>query len=202
MTAVVLVPTGTANIASVKAALHRLGVEPVEAVRPEDVSEASQVVLPGVGSFGAAMAAIDSLGMRDALQGRVESGRPTLAVCVGMQLLGSTSTESPGSIGLGVIPFAVERFENEVRVPQLGWNLVEPEGRSRFIEPGWAYFANSYRIASTPEGWVGATSEYGGRFVSALERGSVLAVQFHPELSGPWGAAVLRRWLSATREAA
>lgn len=202
MTQVTVVATGTANIASVKAGLARLGVGAIDAAGPEDVSEAERVVLPGVGSFGAAMSAIDAQGLREALRARVESGRATLAVCVGMQLLAESSAESPGARGLGVIPARVGRFDDEVRVPQLGWNLVEPGSGSRLIEPGWAYFANSFRLETTPEGWVGASSRYGGRFVAALERGPVLAVQFHPELSGPWGARVLERWLRVTGEAA
>jgi imidazoleglycerol phosphate synthase glutamine amidotransferase subunit HisH len=70
------------------------------------------------------------------------------------------------------------------------------------VEPGWAYFANSYRINHVPDGWVGATTEYGGGFVSALEREDVLACQFHPELSGAWGARLLGRWLETAKEAA
>ena len=85
-------------------------------------------------------------------------------------------------------------------MPQLGWTWVEPESEGRFLNAGWAYFANSYRLTSIPRGWTGATSEYGGTFVAGLERGDVLACQFHPELSGPWGASMLRRWLTTTRE--
>ena len=202
MTTVVVVPTGTANIASVRAALHRLDAAPVDASSPEDVASADQVVLPGVGSFGAAMSTIDSLGMRDALTARIEEGRPTLAVCVGMQLLCESSTESPASVGLGVVAGTVQRFTDEVRVPQLGWNRVEPSTGSSYLKPGWAYFANSYRIASLPDGWIAASADYDGEFIAAMERGYVLALQFHPELSGAWGSDVLKRWLDGTRVAA
>jgi imidazole glycerol-phosphate synthase subunit HisH len=193
----VIVPTGTANVASVRAAFRRLGVEPREAVTPEDVEAAARVVLPGVGVFGSAMGAIDAAGMCDVLRDRVDSGRATLAVCVGMQLLGKSSTESPGVAGLGALPAVVSGFPTGVRVPQLGWNQVEPAAGSRYLSPGWAYFANSYRFTTSSSGWLSASAEYAGPFVAALERGSVLAVQFHPELSGPWGAGVLRRWLEA-----
>ncbi|MFQ5523542.1 MAG: imidazole glycerol phosphate synthase subunit HisH [Acidimicrobiia bacterium] len=193
-----IVPTGTANTASVMAALRRQGAEPCLVARPEEVEAAGQVVLPGVGTFGAAMAELDRLQLRQALASRVAEGRPTLAVCVGMQLLGADSEESPGVAGLGVIPGGVSAFPDDVIVPQLGWNRVEPEAACRFLEPGWAYFANSYRFVSPPQGWTAATTQYGGSFVSALERGDVLACQFHPELSGEWGAKLLDRWLSAT----
>lgn len=202
MTRVVIVPTGTANTASVTAALQRLGADVTKATGAEDVSSAPGVVLPGVGAFAAAMAAVDGLGLRETLHDRIEQGRPTLVVCVGMQLLCARSEESPGAAGLEVVPETVSRFGPRLRVPQLGWNRVESEPDSRFIEPGWAYFANSYRIERPVPGWRSATTDYGGSFVSAMERGDVLACQFHPELSGRWGASLLARWLATTREAA
>lgn len=196
MSRVVIVPTGTANIASVEAAFRRLGATPVRASRPDQVTAADRVVLPGVGAFGAAMAAIDQNGMCDAIRERIESDGPTLAVCVGMQLLAEKSEESPEASGLGVVSAKLTRFPDTVRVPQLGWNRVEPEPGSRYLEPVWAYFANSYRLTQVPEGWVGARAEYGGGFIAAMERGALLACQFHPELSGSWGADLLVRWLA------
>ena len=195
---VVIVPTGTANTASVMAALRRLGTEPRLAEGADDVMTARRVVLPGVGTFGAAMSALAQMDIVETLAERVSEGRPTLAVCVGMQLLGAGSEESDGLPGLGVIPARVSAFPTDLTVPQLGWNRVEPEMGCRFVEPGWAYFANSYRFPTPPQGWAAAVTEYGGSFVSALERGDVLACQFHPELSGEWGSKLLDRWLTLT----
>ena len=152
------------------------------------------MVLPGVGAFGPAIDRIDQLGMREALTSRLRNGAPTLAICLGMQLLCRSSEESPDSMGLGVVEETVTRFSGDVKVPQLGWNQVEPDG-SNWLQPGWAYFANSYTVPRLPEGWSGATTEYGSRFVSAMERGPILACQFHPELSGAWGSNLLRRWV-------
>jgi imidazoleglycerol phosphate synthase glutamine amidotransferase subunit HisH len=101
-----------------------------------------------------------------------------------------------------VVDAPVRRFAGDINVPQLGWNQVAPSSQSSFLEPGWAYFANSYRIDRAPDGWLAATTEYGGRFVSAMERGNVLACQFHPELSGPWGASLLGRWMELAMVAA
>lgn len=196
MSEVVIVPTGTANIASVEAAFRRLGATPFRATRSDQVAAAERVVVPGVGAFGAALAAVDENGMRDPVRDRIESDRPTLAVCVGMQLLAEKSEESPEASGLGVVSGEVTRFPDTVRVPQLGWNRVEPDSGSRYLEPGWAYFANSYRLTGLPAGWVGAGADYGGGFIAAMERGSLLACQFHPELSGSWGADLLARWLA------
>lgn len=195
---VMIVPTGTANLASVIAGLARVGAEPTLADDGADVERADRVVLPGVGSFGAAMSEVDRRGMRDALRDRIEDGRPTLAVCVGMQLLAAESEESERVEGLGVVADRVRRFPNTVLVPQLGWNQVATDRGCRFITDGWAYFANSYRYTELPEGWSGARTDHGGEFVSAMERGDVLACQFHPELSGGWGRDILGSWLGAT----
>ncbi len=197
-----IVPTGTANTASVVAALTRLGAAVEEAASAGDVESSPGVVLPGVGAFGSAMGRIDSLGLAAAIRGRIEVNRPTLAVCVGMQLLSRHSEESPGATGLKVLEETVGRFGDGVTVPQMGWNRVEPGPGSRFVESGWAYFANSYRIDRLPEGWVGSSTDHGGEFVSALEKGDVLACQFHPELSGEWGARLLDRWLQRVETAA
>lgn len=191
-----LVPTGTANTASVIAAFRRLGIDPELTADPEAIERADRVVLPGVGSFGAAGAALADGGRASTLTRRINEGRPTLAVCVGMQLLAATSEESPGARGLGVVDTRVTRFGGQVRVPQLGWNRVEPHPSARYLRPGWAYFANSFRLETVPDGWVPATTDHGGRFVSAMERGEVLACQFHPELSGDWGLSLLERWVS------
>jgi imidazole glycerol-phosphate synthase subunit HisH len=190
----VIVPTGVANTASVIAAFRRLDVGPLLASDPTMLEEAERVVLPGVGAFGPAMDRIDQLGMREAITTRIAEGLPTLAICLGMQLLCDSSEESPDSVGLGIVQQSVTRFTGDLKVPQLGWNNVQP-GDFAWLEPGWAYFANSYMVPGLPEGWSGATTDYGGSFVSAMARGAVLACQFHPELSGAWGSTLLRRWV-------
>ncbi len=196
---VVVVPTGTANMASVAAAFRRIGTELSEARSTEEIRWADQLVLPGVGAFAAAMERIDKRRWRQSLVDRIGEGRPTLAICLGMQLLCEKSDESPGVSGLGVVSGTVTRLPEHLTVPQLGWNQVMPAPGSRFLTPGWAYFANSYRLTSVPNDWTSARTSYGGSFVSAIERGNVLACQFHPELSGDWGSELLSRWLNGSR---
>lgn len=196
MSSVLVIDTGTANIASVLAGLRRAGAEAEVTADGARVASAERVVLPGVGSFGAGMARIRELDLVEMLSARAHEGRPLLAVCLGLQLLCDTSEESPGVAGLGVVPGAVSRFAGSVRVPQIGFNRVEAEPGCEVLAGGHAYFANSYRLVHPPDGWRAATSDHGGPFVAALERGYVVACQFHPELSGAWGIELLSRWLS------
>lgn len=192
---VILVDTGVANIASLVAAFGRLGLKARLSLDDRRVREAEALVLPGVGAFAAGMARLREAGLVEALRARVVEDRPTLAVCLGLQLLCSFSEESPGVDGLDVVPARVTRFQDSCRVPQFGWNRVTPGEGARLVLPGFAYFANSYRVAEPPPGFGVSTSEHGGPFVAALERGALLACQFHPELSGAWGQDLLLRWL-------
>jgi imidazole glycerol-phosphate synthase subunit HisH len=197
---VIVVRTGTANLASILAGLRRAGADPTVSEDLADVRAAEWLVLPGVGAFGPAMQQLAEHNLIAVLAERVRVGRPTLAVCLGLQLLAESSDESPGVAGLGVLPAHVMRFPDTVRVPQIGWNEVEAGPAAVLQRSGYAYFANSYRLVEPPAGWSAAFAEHGGRFVAALERGAVLACQFHPELSGQWGLNLLRRWLQRGAE--
>ncbi len=190
-----IIRTGVANIASMMAAFRRLGAEPELTDSVDAVRDAEFVVLPGVGAFAAGMARLGELGMAEALVERIEAGRPVLAVCLGLQLLCAASEESPGVSGLGVVPGTVTRFPDTVRVPQFGWNRLDAEQGCDLLTSGYAYFANSYRLTEVPDDWCVAWAQHGGRFVGAMERGTLLACQFHPEISGKWGLGLLERWL-------
>ncbi len=213
----VVVDTGSANLASVLAAFRRLGAEPRTTRDAREVRDARRVVLPGVGAFGDVVARLAARGLDDAVRHRVLSGAPLLAICLGLQVLAQASEESPGVAGLGVIPGTVRRFPDNVKVPQLGWNRVAiapAEAAEGAVAPGltavapartavapapllvngYAFFANSFALDAAPEGWRVAWATHAMPFVAALERGPQLACQFHPELSGAWGAALLDRW--------
>lgn len=197
MNEVVVIRTGTANLASVGAALERAGKTVRISTDPGDAHSAVHLVLPGVGAFGAVADRLDELGLRDVLAERIAAGRPTLAICLGMQLLAEASEESPGASGLGVVPATATAFGDDLRVPHLGWNRVAAGSGCSVLSDGDAYFANSFKLDDVPAGWDGATTDHGRPFVAALERGPVLACQFHPELSGGWGQSLIERWLAA-----
>lgn len=201
---IAVIDTGSANTRSVETALRRVGLEPRPLDGPDDVLAADRVLLPGVGAFGAAMEQLQRQELVEPLRERLRAGWPTLAVCIGLQLLARASEEQPGAEGLGVLDATVGRFDGTVRVPHMGWNRVEAAAG---IDAGHAYFANSYRVpgdAVAPlerDGWSVATCDYAGPFVAAVARDGVLACQFHPELSGRWGLDLLTRWVERTAEA-
>lgn len=193
--AVTIIRTGTANVASVTAAFERLGLQVDFTDDPGEVGRASFVVLPGVGSFAAGMERLVATGIDRALVRRVSDGQPTLGICLGMQLFARSSDESPGVAGLGVLNANVSAFDASVSVPQLGWNRIEADAGCRVLRSGMVYYANSYKFDAVPDGWNGARTTHGDRFVGAIERGPVVLCQFHPELSGPFGAGILNRWI-------
>jgi imidazole glycerol phosphate synthase glutamine amidotransferase subunit len=198
MSEIVIVDTGVANLRSVEVALRRLGARTRRVAEPTAVARARSVVLPGVGAFGAGLSALHRHDLVSALRQRALAGRPTLAVCLGLQLLCEGSDEDPGGRGLGVLPVRVRRLPASERVPNMGWCAVS----NGAAEPsGHAYFAHSFAVPGSDlgrlraSGWELLTADHGGPYLAAASRGGVLACQFHPELSGTWGAEVLRNWL-------
>ncbi|MFH1763030.1 MAG: imidazole glycerol phosphate synthase subunit HisH, partial [Gemmatimonadota bacterium] len=195
MSRVVIIDSGVANLASVQSAFTALGVESLVTRDPVVVRDADRVVLPGVGRFQSGMERLRESGLDQAVLETHRTGKPLLAICLGMQMLGEGSEESPGIPGLGLFTGRFIRLPSSVRVPHLGWNGVAPDGPSALPE-GTAAFANSYVLPKGPEGWSAAWTTHGTRFVSALARGRTLACQFHPELSGDFGIGLLRSWLA------
>jgi len=193
---VTIVDSGVANLASIAGAFRRLNAGVVVSADPAIVRDAARIVLPGVGAFGAGMAALRSRGLETVIRDVASRGAPILGICLGMQILCDTSEETPGVAGLGVVTGTCRRLPPEVRIPHLGWNSVSAEPGARLVTTGIAAFANSYALRESPKEWTPAWATHGVRFVAALERGPILACQFHPELSGAYGAALLQRWLT------
>jgi glutamine amidotransferase len=186
------------NLTSVLKALRHLGAEPV--VTDADlapVESAERIVLPGVGHF-AATNYLDSTGLTGSIRAAIARGVPFLGICVGMQWLYAGSSEAPGQPGLAHFPEQCARFpEGQEKVPHVGWNSLEVRTGSRLlagVEPGeFVYFTHSYKAPVTAD--TAAVTQYIEPFASAVERGNVMGVQFHPEKSGTTGLKILRNFL-------
>ncbi|KAA6186263.1 imidazole glycerol phosphate synthase subunit HisF [Thiohalocapsa marina] len=194
---------GAGNVRSLRNAIAHLGYEPVDIRRPEDILQAERLVFPGVGAFGAAMQRLHELGYVEPLRAYLQADRPFFGICVAMQSLFEGSEESPGVAGLGVIPGVVQRFADAaLAVPHMGWNGVRALRQSPLLDgqdpAAKFYFVHSYRAQrdAANSDWILAETDYGEPFVSAVQRGQVMAVQFHPEKSGAVGLELLRRFLA------
>ena len=192
---VAIVDSGVANLAAVESALVALGVAYTITGDPKVALEASHVVLPGVGRFSAGLETLRRDGLDAAVREVHERGTPLLAVCLGMQMLGEGSDESPDTPGLGIVSGRFRRLPDSVRVPHLGWNQVSA-GQNSGLPSGTAAFANSYYLPNPPSGWFVGWTTHGATFVSMLAQKRTLACQFHPELSGAFGMKLIRDWLS------
>ena len=196
MSELVIVDSRVANLASIAGAFRRLNATITVTADPDVVRTAASLVLPGVGAFGTGMAALRARGLDTVIRDLAARGTPLLGVCLGMQMLCEASEETPGVAGLAIIAGTCRRLPANVRIPHLGWNRVTPEPEARLLSPGVAAFANSYALREGPAGWTTAWTTHGVPFIAALERGPTIACQFHPELSGAYGAALLERWLT------
>ena len=193
---------GIGNLRSAQKALERVGADARLTADHGLVRDADAVVLPGVGAFGACMAALRGVGLEQVGLDAVESGRPFLGICVGMQMLFDTSEEDPGARGLGVLAGAVRWIADDVPRPQMQWNRLAVTAGHRSdpvlarlgAEP-WMYFVHSFHGVPDDESIVAATCQYGGTVNAAFRWRNVLATQFHPEKSGRDGLALLEAFV-------
>jgi imidazole glycerol-phosphate synthase subunit HisH len=190
-----IIDSGGANIASLCFAIERLGVEATVTADADTVRSASHVILPGVGAAADCMSRLSNAGLVDTIR---ELRQPLLGVCVGMQLLFESSEEGNVSC-LGMLPGRVRRFASreDLPVPHMGWNQLEPSRTSPLLEEiaagDYVYFVHSY-AASVSELTV-ASSIYGEPFSAIVQRGNVYGAQFHPERSARIGSLLLRNFL-------
>ncbi len=180
------------NLASVTKALERAGARPSITNDPREVGSGDLLVLPGVGNFKAGIGHLEELGLIDPVWGWARSGGLVLGICLGMQLLFESSEEG-GSKGLDILKGEVRQIQGDVKVPHMGWNTIEAD--SGLFQPFSGkrfYFDHSYVcVPADQDGLTTATTEHGEKFVSGLEAGNVIGVQFHPEKSGDDGIELL-----------
>lgn len=211
---VVVVDYGSGNLLSVCRALAHCGADVVASTSPKEIAAASRLVLPGVGAFHDAMAALTTRCLVESIRRFIELGRPFLGICVGMQILFEIGEEFGEHAGLGILPGrvqAIPKFSDDgasQKVPHIGWTslaLPKEADESRWtgtildgIEPGAAmYFVHSFSASPGRSSDRLADAIYGGRrLVAAVQLGNTFGTQFHPEKSGPKGLTVLSNFIS------
>jgi glutamine amidotransferase len=194
---VTLIDSPVANVANIARALRAVGASLHVAHDADAIASAPKIVLPGVGSFIAAMSWLRDNGIDDALRRAVAGGASLLGICVGHQLLFDVSHEMGTTRGLGLVRGEVRRFDGPLPVPQIGWNRIDVDGSPLFagVAPNTSfYFVNSYAAIDTPHAI--ARADYGGSFAAAVQNGRVFGVQFHPEKSSAAGLRVLRNFVA------
>jgi imidazole glycerol-phosphate synthase subunit HisH len=198
---IAVVDYGIGNLRSAEKALQHLGADAQLTAAADEIDGADAVVLPGVGNFGACMGALRASGLEAATRAAATDGRPFLGICVGMQMLFDASDESPDVDGLGIFAGRITRLPGGVRLPQMGWNTLERNPRSRLVaglpDPAWCYFVHSFAPDPVDDTDVAAWCDYGRRFAAAVERGPVWATQFHPEKSAANGLRLLQNFADA-----
>ena len=193
---IAIIDYGAGNIRSIEKALEYVGGVVQVTDDPAVVNNAHAVVLPGVGSGGAAMARITQRGLDDAIRQATEQGKPFLGICLGMQLLAEHHAEGEVD-GLGLFRGEVRRIPNGPKIPHMGWNQVRPlqTGLAIFDEipqDAYFYFAHSYYVEPQDQQGVAAITDYGSPYCSVIVTERVWGTQFHPEKSGSVGLRLLK----------
>ena len=194
------------NLKSVEKALAYIGEESVITGEREEILKADKVILPGVGSFGDAMANLKRLGLDDVIRKVAANGTPFLGICLGLQLLFESSEETPGVEGLGILKGKVLRIPDKegLKIPHIGWNSLKLSNNGRLFqgmtgEP-YVYFVHSYYLQAEDPAIVKATTDYSTCIHASVEQGNVFACQFHPEKSSAVGLQILKNFAAIQRE--
>lgn len=197
---IAIVDYGVGNLFSVKCSFAAIGAETVVTADKAVLAAADKILLPGVGAFGDAAEKLRATGLGEAVIAEAKKGKPTLGICLGMQLLFETSYEYGAHKGLGLIPGSIRPIADVVpphlKIPHIGWNALhfgeDKHPLFRYLSEGdCVYFVHSY-YAVTEEKNVIATAEYGASLTAAAACGNVYGCQFHPEKSGNAGLNILR----------
>lgn len=206
---IAIVDYGMGNLRSVHKAVEQVGAEARVIAEPQGIRDASKIILPGVGAFRDCIHNLDELHLLEPIISSIETGKPFLGICLGLQLLFEESDEFGLYEGMGVLRGKVTKFPDTIRdpqtggplpIPHMGWNSVEIKKETSVfagIESGsYFYFVHSYYAIPQDPDDIAAVTPYGVEFASAVQRGNIYAVQFHPEKSQTNGLRLLRNFVA------
>ena len=204
---ITLLDYGAGNVRSVINAIESLGETVKIVAKGEDILAAEKLVFPGVGAFGNMMHILRDKNYVEPLRAYLRSNRPFLGICLGLQALFESSEEAPDVSGLGLISGKIKRFVVDLSVPHIGWNGLNFKQASRIFSglngDEKFYFVHSYHVVADDASTILTTTDYGCEFVSSIQKGNIIATQFHPEKSSKQGLQVLKNFnaLCVKREA-
>jgi imidazole glycerol-phosphate synthase subunit HisH len=203
-----IIDYGVGNINSVANMLARAGAKVSLARTPQEVAMAPRLILPGVGAFDSCRRSLDAIpGLEESIHSFCASGRPMLGICVGMQLLGSSSEEGE-LLGLDIIPGTIRRFAfggtqdgTTLKIPHMGWSPISVRGSNPLFGEGLAdvnrfYFVHSYYFDANQSSDIAAECSYGLDFAASVRRDNVFGVQFHPEKSHRFGLQMFKNFVN------
>lgn len=193
------------NLRSVQKGFERVGHQSIVTRNPKDILNASHVVLPGVGAFKDCMDNLNNYGLAELIRNVIQSGKPFLGICLGLQLLFSEGEEFGKHKGLDVIKGKVVRFSSELRaqnseikIPHMGWNNIKIKNRPPVLkdiaDDSYLYFVHSYYVVPEDKDVIATTTPYGIDFASSIWKDNIFACQFHPEKSQKIGLQILKNF--------
>ncbi len=200
---ITVIDYGLGNIGSIINAFNKIGINAVISCDPYEILRSDGLVFPGDGAAGQAMKNLTKEKLVDPIKYFISSGKPFLGICLGMQILLSLSEE--GNIKcLGIIPGRVKKFNNGLKIPQIGWNQVKLINKNKKInnlfqnipDKSYFYFINSFYCESNDKSIIAANTDYGNNFCSVIIKDNVTGVQFHPEKSGEKGIQFLKNYIN------
>ena len=202
---IAVVDYGLGNIRSVSKALELKGAEVKITQKAEEIKKSRGVVFPGVGAFARGMENVLERNLLGVLREEINSGKPFLGVCLGLQLLFTESEERGPVRGFDIVKGTVKKFTGKMKIPHIGWNTVKILNKESRIFSGvedesYFYFVHSYYAAPENKEITSGETVYGGAFTSAIERGNLWGVQFHPEKSGEAGLKILENFIKLCSE--
>ncbi len=195
---IAIIDYGMGNLRSVQKGFEKAGFDARIVTSAQALKDAGGIVLPGVGAFAAATKNLDAAGLIDTIVSQIQSGKPFLGICLGLQMLFEYSDEGERIPGLGLYKGKVVRFTGGLKVPHMGWNQLLFRNKTDVVkdipDASFFYFVHSYYVAPEDESLALTVTNYGVEFVSSIARDNVTAVQFHPEKSQKMGLKMLENF--------